>query len=132
MVTLHLDHHWLVDYFEVDPDLYEFQDYGARLPALGEWRFDARFPEGWAAWLEKRFSLQPTDTCVRYLLHLASVPAGAELSVNGRRFGVISTPCAINVTDYVTLDENRIAFRVLSGAEGVFGDVRLSAVPCEE
>ena len=132
MLTLLLDAHWSCDYFEVEPDLFELQDYRVTLPLLNRWRFDGRYPEGWAAWLERRFDLQPLDYCVHYELRIAAVPDGAELSVNGRQFGAIAAPCHIDITDYVTLDENRIAFRVLSGAEGVFGAVRLAAVPCEE
>jgi hypothetical protein len=132
MLTLHLDTLWSCDYIEVEPDLYEFQDYATQVPSLPDWRFSGRYPEGWAAWLERRFDLQPTDMCVRYTLRIEATPDGAALSVNGRQFGVIDAPCSVDVTDYVTLDENRIAFRVLSGANGAFGALRLTAVPCEE
>lgn len=132
MLTLILDSHWSCDYFEVEPDLFELQDYRGTLPRLLDWQFERRFPDGWAAWLERRFDLQPLDVCVHYELSIAAAPEGVELSVNGRQFGAIAAPCQIDITDYVTLDENRIAFRVLRGAEGVFGAVRLAAVPCED
>lgn len=132
MLTINLDKRWSCDYFEVEPDLFELQDFRVRLPALRDWQFERRFPEGWAAWLEHRFDLQPLDSCVHYELTVAAAPEGAELSVNGRQFGAIAAPCRIDITDYVTLDENRIAFRVLSGAAGEFGAVRLTAVSCED
>lgn len=132
MLTLNLDSQWTCDYFETEPDLFELQDYQVSLPALRDWRFDGRFPAGWAAWLERRFNLYPTDTCVHYELSIAAVPDGTELSVNGRQFGAISAPCRIDITDFVTLDENRISFRVYSGATGRFEAVRLTAVPCED
>ena len=132
MLTLNLDSQWSCDYFETEPDLFELQDFRVSLPALGDWRFDGRFPIGWAAWLERRFNLYPTDTCVHYALSIAAAPDGAELSVNGRQFGAVSAPCQIDITDFVTLEENRIAFRVQSGAVGRFEGVRLTAVPCED
>jgi hypothetical protein len=130
MLILPLDTDWTCDYFEVDPDLYEFQDYTAALSRLGDWHFEQRYPEGWAAWLERRFYLHPTRECVRYQLSIAAVPSGAQLSLNGRQLGSVSAPATFDVTDYVTLDENRIAFRVESGAQGAFGEVKLLAVSC--
>jgi hypothetical protein len=132
MLTLVLDRHWSCDYFEVEPDLYEFQDYRVSLTSLQDWQFERRFPESWAAWLERRFDLHPIDTCVHYVLSIDAAPEGTALSVNGRQFGAISAPCRIDITDFVTLDENRIAFRVHSGSTGRFGTVRLTAVPCED
>ncbi len=131
MLTLLLNTNWSCDYFEIEPDLYEFQDFHTAVARLGDWSFDRLYPQGWAAWLERRFDLQPLDYCVHYELNIAVVPEGAQLSVNGRQFGVLAAPCRVDITDYVTLDENRIAFRVLSGATGGFGDIRLTAVPCE-
>lgn len=130
MLILPLDTDWTCDYFEVDPDLYEFQDYTAALSHLGDWHFEQRYAEGWAAWLERRFYLHPTSECVRYQLSIAAVPSGAQLSVNGRQLGSVSAPATFDVTDYVTLDENRIAFRVESGAQGAFGEVKLLAISC--
>jgi hypothetical protein len=131
MLTIHLNTDWTCEYFEIDPDLYEFQDYRERSARLADWQFAPRYPEGWAAWLEKRFMLTAQDVCVRYELRIEAVPAGAQLSVNGRQFGVVAAPAVYDITDYVTLDENRLAFRVESGAEGMFGAIRLVATPCE-
>lgn len=130
MLILTLDTDWTCDYFEVDPDLYEFQDYAAALPRLGDWRFDRRYPDGWAVWLERRFTLHPTSECVRYELSITAAPSGAQLSMNGKAYGSVSAPTTYDVTDDVTLDENRIAFRVESGAEGGFGEIRLRAIAC--
>ncbi|MDX2141690.1 MAG: hypothetical protein SF123_26620 [Chloroflexota bacterium] len=131
MLTIHLNTDWTCEYFEIEPDLYEFQEYGERIARLADWQFAPRYPEGWAAWLEKRFNLTPLDECVHYELRIEAVPTGAQLSVNGRQFGAVAAPATYDITDYVTLDDNRLAFRVESGADGAFGAVRLAAIPCE-
>jgi hypothetical protein len=131
MLTLHLNTDWTCDYFELDPDLYEFQDYHENILHLTEWQFSRRYPEGWGAWLERRFSLYPLGECVHYHLLLDRLPEDAVLYVNGRNFGAVSAPCTLDVTDYVVLEDNRLAFRVTSMAAGSFGAVRLTAVPCE-
>jgi hypothetical protein len=130
MLTLHLNTEWTCEYFEIEPDLYEFQENKHTVARLADWQFTPRYPEGWAAWLEKRFTLTPLDECVRYELRIESVPHGAQLSVNGRQLGVVTAPSTLDITDYVALEDNRLAFRVESGTTGAFGALRLVAVPC--
>jgi hypothetical protein len=132
MRTIHLNTGWTCEYFEIDPDLYEFQDTRAQVARLSDWRFAPRFAEGWAVWIERRFHLSPQAECVRYHLMIDDVPAQAQLSINGHNLGAIIASTPIDITDWVRLDENRIAFRVESGAAGAFGALRLQAVPCQD
>lgn len=121
---------WSCDYFELNPTLYEFMETHA-IPLLQSWTFDKRMNENWAAWIWRTFDLPPMDDiCLNYVLSISQTPDRVELHLNGRNLGMISAPLEIDVTDMVTLDENRIAFRVPCDAEGQFGDIRLRAVPC--
>lgn len=130
--TISLDDNWLCEYFETDPDLFEFAASGQRVSSLREWVCSGRYDESWAAWLQRRFDLPSTDFCVRYTLHIDAAPNGTVLYLNGRRMGTIDStqPFSFDVTDYVTLEDNRIAFR--AGCEGGrFGSVFLRQRPCE-
>ncbi len=131
MLTLHLNTGWTCEYFEIEPDLYEFQDLRVQIARLTDWRFPSRYAEGWAAWLERAFQLHPQAECVRYHLLLDYVPAQTRLSINGETIGIVRTPVQLDITDRVALGDNRIAFRVEAGADGTFGSVRLQAVPCD-
>jgi hypothetical protein len=131
MLTLHLNTDWMCDYFELEPDLYEFQDYQESIVHLSEWHFDRRYPEGWAAWLERRFSLYSLGECVQYQLQIDRLPSDTELFVNGRKFGIVDVPCNLDVTDFVVLEDNRLSFRIPSDATGKFGAIRLTATPCK-
>ncbi len=124
-----LDSGWLCDYYEHEPSLYEFMD-SHPIPSLTAWRFDARMVEGWSAYLQRRFDLPLQDVCVNYTLHIDALPAPTTLYLNGRDFGVIDAPFSADVTDFIALDDNRIAFRVPCDAVGGFGRARLIAVPC--
>lgn len=134
--SIPLDSGWLCDYFEAEPDVYELAAESA-VTALSAWSFDRRRAEGWAAWLERTFALEPTDECVRYLLLIDSAPQGMRIYVNGEhvadyQVGDDDPPFEVDVTDRVWLDTNRIAFRVDSGATGTFAGVRLQPAPCDE
>jgi hypothetical protein len=131
MLIIRLEHDWQCEYVEIDPDLFEFIDNRTAISSLADWRFDARFAEGWAAWLERAFTLAPQDECVRYVLEIAAAPQGAQLTINTAKLGAISTPAEIDITEWVHLDDNRIGLRVESGAQGTFGALRLRAVPCD-
>lgn len=121
---------WTCDYFEPEiARLYEFLE-TYDVPTLSMWRYSQRFAEGWSAWLQRRFTLIAHDVCINYLLVIAAAPQGTVLFLNQRDFGVIETPATLDVTDYVTLDDNHIAFRVPNGATGTFNGVRLIGVPC--
>ncbi len=110
-----LDLHWYGDDFSI-----------SELAA-----FDPRGIDGKLVWLEREFDLPLQDVCISYELYVNAAPAGTHLTINGRDFGEIETPFVFDVTDFVTLEQNRIAFRVMHGASGRFGAVRLVAIPCE-
>lgn len=131
--TISLISNWTVDYFEEDrASLYEFMN-SEPLPSLANWTFDKRRVEGWLAWLQKTFDLPITNhiACMNYVLEIDEMPYGAVLVINGREFGAVRTPFSMDVTDFIALEDNRIAFRVPSNAAGMFQGVRLVAVPCE-
>ncbi len=124
-----LDDRWTCDYFEDIPTLYEFME-TYPVASLAKWRFDKTRAENWIAWLQKKFDLPLRDVCVSYWLCIDSAPAATRLYINGRDFGVVATPLRFDVTDYVTLDDNVIAFRVPCEMRGSFSDIRLTAFPC--
>ncbi|MCC6613859.1 MAG: hypothetical protein IT320_10305 [Anaerolineae bacterium] len=131
MLTLRLSTNWTCAYVEAG---HQTPTHREPVAQLDGWHFDtAQSPR--TAWLEHHFDLHPTDECVQYFLHIATAPAGAQVIVNEENLGSISAPCDLDVTAYVSLDDNRIAFRVAADADrdepGAFGDVRLQAIPCE-
>jgi len=85
------------------------------------------------AWVWRTFTLEPTDLCVRYYLYIDSMPKVALIAINDHKINPLTTPppYKLDVTDYVTLDENVIGFRV-TGADGAFGHVHLQPVACDE
>lgn len=130
--TISLISNWTVDYFEADTaSLYEFMSSDS-VPSLANWAFDRRRTEGWLAWLQKKFDLPVMNNveCMNYVLEIDYVPYGAALVINGREFGAVQTPFRMDVTDFIALEDNRIAFRV-ANTEGAFQGIRLVAVPCE-
>lgn len=129
-LEISLDENWLCNYFEHEPTLFEFMESGD-IPSLMAWTFDARMVEGWSAYLHRTFDLPLQDECINYILHIDRLPASAHLYLNGRDFGDLTAPLTIDVTDFIALEDNRIAFRVSCDAVGGFGRVRLIAVPCD-
>jgi hypothetical protein len=130
--TISLISNWTVDYFEDGAaSLYEFMSSDS-VPSLANWAFDRRRTEGWLAWLQKKFDLPVMNNveCMNYVLEIDYVPYGAALVINGREFGAVQTPFRMDVTDFIALEDNRIAFRV-ANTEGAFQGIRLVAVPCE-
>jgi hypothetical protein len=122
---------WQCEYFETEPTLYEFYDGKVDVPYLSDWRFERRFNEIWAAWLQRAFTLDPTDFCVQYSLVATSAPAGTRFYLNDRWLGDLTAPFRVDVTDYVFLERNTIALRVAYEAKGAFNGLRLEAVACE-
>lgn len=141
LAPVRLEHGWQVEYFELEPSLYEWAAAAQPVPRLGGWRCTGRYDEGWAAMLQVRFNLLPADICVRYMLHIERAPGTITLYVNGRRMGEIdgSQPFVFDVTDYVVLEANVIMMRVACEAAcadcsdqgSTFGRVWLQPVPCE-
>jgi hypothetical protein len=135
--TLDLTHNWTCDYFELGHSMYEFMQ-GVDLPSLNEWSFDKRRVEGWAVWLQRSFFLERTEACVSYVLYIDSAPASTRIFVNGEHVmdyippADDAPPFEIDVTPYVHLDDNTIAFRVeYHNAETAFAGVCLQPVPCD-
>src|SRR5690606_42154028 len=68
--------------------------------------------------------LRPTDVCVNYALCLDSAPEETQIYINGEKVGVYQPPgpgdppFTIDVTPYVALEYNEIAFRVEWNAAG--------------
>lgn len=84
-------------------------------------------------WVWRTFSLEPTEFCVRYFLQLDSMPAYTTIEINGHI--IVSTvtthSLTVDVTDYVTLEENKLAFKLVQ--LGVpLGKVRLLPISCDE
>jgi hypothetical protein len=123
---------WQVDYFELDPDLYEFTPDSAVIPYLSDWRCSQRFCEGWAAWLQRRFDLEAmTDRCLRYLLSIGSAPVGARFYINDALIAEFAgQPLMVDITDVVWLEDNVIGVRVECEYVGMFNGVHVRALPC--
>ncbi len=130
--NLSLNNDWVCNTFELDPDLYEFAHDGQPVADLRAWACDRRYDDGWAAWLQKTFDLPMTDVCINYTLRIARAPKGTVVSINGTRLGEMNNGnlFEMDVTDYVTLEDNVIRFRVICGGEGSFGDIILEGIPC--
>ncbi|NWF67529.1 MAG: hypothetical protein HXY40_00445 [Chloroflexi bacterium] len=129
-----LETHWECDYFELEPDLYEFATTESAV-SLATWRFDARRVENWAAWLHRTFTLSATEDCVRYHLLIDSAPPGTRIFVNEREvvtyaIGDDDAPFDMDITDSVALGENKLGLRVACDAGGYFSGVRLAVLPC--
>lgn len=131
-----LDAGWVCEYFELRPDLYEFAK-DVLVSSLAAWTFDRIRSENWAAWLRRRFTLEPLDTCVQYYLYIDTAPANARIYVNNRHVadyippGPDDPPFELDITADVALGENMLAFRVECDAPGCFSGVRLQPVPCD-
>ena len=121
---------WVCDYFELDPNLYEFAD-GIPVPSLRGWSPEKRYDDTWAAYLQKSFALEITDVCFNYVLHVESAPLGTVVTLNNARLGqYMGKPLAIDVTDAITWDENLLAFRIVCGTTGSFSGVYLRPIAC--
>jgi len=130
MLTLHLSANWTCVYTEDERAPRAPAQTPEHVTQLDGWGFDTTHSEP-VAWLERQFTLHPTDECVQYVLQVAAAPAGTQVIVNDQNLGALSAPSALDVTAFVSLDDNLIAFRVERHRHGAFGDVHLQAVPCE-
>src|SRR5690606_14889167 len=134
--AISLNSGWVCEYFELEPGLYEFGD-DVTVPSLVEWIFDKRRFENWDAWLRRGFDLRPTDVCVHYALCLDSSQIKTIIHNNVEKVDVYQPPgpgdppFTIDVTPYVALEYNEIAFRVEWNAAGHFEGVRLQPAPCD-
>lgn len=123
---------WQCDYFEIDPDLYEFAPEPVTITYLSDWRCSGRFTTNWAAYLQRQFDLEPmADVCLRYVLHIASAPTSTRVYINNTLVGeYLNAALTVDVTDHVWLEGNTVALRVVCAEPGTFNGVYLRAVPC--
>ncbi|MCS7070603.1 MAG: hypothetical protein NZM00_03800 [Anaerolinea sp.] len=128
-----LDVTWMVEYFELHHEIGEWAASANPVPSLRAWRFSGRYDDQWAAWLTTRFDLPPIlDTCMRYELRIEAAPNPVIVFVNGRRLGKLTTfPIAIDITDFVTYEDNQIGISVGCDTPGQFGTVAIVGIPCE-
>ena len=84
-------------------------------------------------WLKHTFTLETTDYCVNYVLHVDAAPAGTVIYLNDQAVGTVSDNLTFNVdiTLNVALGENSIVFCVIPGAAGHFAGIELEPVPCD-
>lgn len=130
MKPIALDNAWTCDYFSLSDDRTEPDR--QLVPYLAAWTPDASAP---SALLLRRFILKPTDDCVSYMLRIDSAPAHTRIIVNNQHVGDYTPtdkPFEIDVTPYVYLEDNLIAFRVqYQETVTPFSGVRLQPIPCE-
>ena len=86
-----------------------------------------------AVWVWQTFTLEPIGFCVRYFLQVDALPESAVVEINGH---LITAPnnghsLTIDVTHFVTLDENRLGFK-FTKQPGAIGQIRLLPIPCDE
>jgi len=127
-----LDSTWMVEYFELHHEIGEWAASANPIPSLRAWRFSGRYDDQWAAWLTTRFDLEPIgETCMRYELRIAAAPNPVIVFVNGRRLGRLTDfPIAIDITDFVTYEDNLIGISVAYDTPGQFGSVEIVGIPC--
>jgi hypothetical protein len=138
--TIPLDTDWFCTYILLEG----IGDGHAVIPQLSEWTFRSKFmAEHWppevrfSAWFWREFDLEPTNYCVRYFLHIDSTPGEISVIFLNRKEHVAvkqSGPLAIDVTDYVMLEGNKLSLRLdpsTAQLDRKFSGVRLEAVPCE-
>ena len=122
-----LDTHWRCEYADRAPDGRIDGFDVSPLASFQPLRIGAKM-----AWLEREFDLPPIeDECIGYSLTIDSAPMGTHLTLNGRELGEIAAPLALDVTDTVFLEGNRLILRVPRGSAGAVGSVRLIAIPCD-
>jgi hypothetical protein len=114
-----LDDHWL-------------SESGSEIESLETYCFPAGDSNGVHHLLRRQFTLDITDYCVNYVLHLRSAPLGTEIIVNGQTVAQISVlPFVIDITMYVMLEDNALILQVPAHADGHFAGVALQPIPCD-
>lgn len=125
---------WTVEYFEPGIDTFEFAPSPQPITKIHDWRFSPRFAEaGYLAWLLRRFTLIPRQTCVSYALQ---IQGGSAMRVYLNDEWVAEKSDAdlhIDVTHAVFLGENRLNIRVQSedANQGAITQIQLIETPCD-
>lgn len=72
---------------------------------------------GGMLWLRKRFTLDATDSCLRYSLRCTRVPCKTQVILRGQRVADISagSDLALDVTNYLSLDNNVLMLALEDG-----------------
>jgi beta-galactosidase/beta-glucuronidase len=131
LTLLDLTTSWACEWFELDPDLYEFLR-PEQVPDLRAWTFDQRRLENWSAWLYRRFEL-PADDLLgrRWLLCIDAAPSPARLYLNDQLIaeyeqpGADEPPFDLDVTGWLRPGSNHIAIRVEGYSVGNFDGLSL-------
>jgi hypothetical protein len=104
-------------------------------PRLSDWRYEGETSNHMD--LQRQFYLEPTDDCVRYVLHIDDVPGKVDVLINespGQVGSLAAGALQLDITDFVMLETNTIVLRVHLATlrlEGAFGAIYLRQVPCE-
>jgi hypothetical protein len=124
---------WACEWFELDPDLYEFLRPEQVLDLRG-WRFDQRRLENWSAWLYRHFELPADGLANRWYLCIDSAPSPARLYLNDQLIadyeqpGDDDPPFDLDVSAWLRTDSNHIAIRVEGYSVGKFEQITLQPV----
>lgn len=135
-----LDDDWR--YFFAESQRSDYSDPGVDdstwipLPSLADWSVASSKQAG-ADWFRRTLVLEPTETCVNYILHISKVPETVLVYINGKLAGEAQGNKAFknDVTPCVALGENTIAMKLISESNtsgGGFGEIRLQPVACED
>jgi hypothetical protein len=105
------------------------------LPEISDWVV-ANSAKSGSDWFRRHVTLEPVADCVRYTLHIDTVPETLAIYVNGKKVGDARTKQTfkVDVTDYVALGENVLAMRLTprsDNAGGGFDKIRLQPAACE-
>lgn len=88
------------------------------------------YPAG--TWFRHVFVLDATDYCVSYVLQIDSIPTSTSIYINDERLSLdTANQFGIDITPYVSLGDNELAFHVEHNSTGSFEGVRLQPVLCD-
>jgi hypothetical protein len=130
LTALDLTTGWACEWFELDPDLYEFLR-PEQVPDLRAWTFDQRRLENWSAWLYRRFELSADDVSRRWLLCIDSAPSPARIYLNDQLIaeyeqpGDDDPPFDLDVTAWLRTGSNHLAIRIEGYSMGRFDGLSL-------
>jgi hypothetical protein len=130
IAAIDLINDWACEWFELDPDLYEFLR-PEPVPDLRAWTFDQRRLENWSAWLYRRFEMPAEALRTRAYLCIDSAPSPARIYLNDSLISMYiqpgddDPPFELDVTEWLRPGGNHIAVRVEGYSRGRFEGVSL-------
>ncbi|MEM6528718.1 MAG: hypothetical protein AAF653_10515 [Chloroflexota bacterium] len=135
MTIIPLNNNWTVEYFEPNIDGFEMAPSVQEVERISEWNCSGRFADaGFYAYLQHRFDLEPAEMCVRYELQIENAPPTTKVYVNDNLIAESAGEILrLDITDYVSLDKNRLSLRVdcVADREHQFEAVYLVQIPCD-